>query len=103
MFPDLILARDGYGKYISRWFNESYLVKVGVKNKKNNFHSLRSNFTDNLKQQLIDEKITAELTGHSEAGISYDRYAKPVHVEMLYQQGILKLNYKNINWLDLKK
>jgi integrase len=50
LFPDL--KRSGRGYYserLTRWFNEGFLPKVGVKTDKTSFHSFRHCFRDALR------------------------------------------------------
>ncbi len=40
-------------------------------------YSFRHTFADELKQTGVDERIAAEIMGHSTAGITFTRYGKP--------------------------
>jgi integrase len=104
LFPKLTYAkRDGYGKYISKWWHD-YLVSVNVKTKRNNFHSLRKNFTDVLKQKRVDEALVAQVLGHKGSeGISYNRYAAEYNVGTIVEEVIIEVDFPDIDWKALKR
>ena len=85
VFSHLNPQRDGYTKNVSRFFNVRWLPLVGVKTKKNNFHSLRHTFTTKLKQALVPEQIASSFTGHSEQSITYSRYGKEMSLQTLHE------------------
>lgn len=85
VFSHLNPQRDGYTKNVSRFFNVRWLPLVGVKTKKNNFHSLRHTFTTKLKQALVPEQIASSFTGHSEQSITYSRYGKEMSLKTLHE------------------
>ncbi len=41
------------------------------------FHSFRHTFANTLKQQGVEEGHVAALIGHSQGGITFERYGKP--------------------------
>jgi len=101
LWPDLKKIQNRWGHYPSRRFGD-WKRKLGITSPKKTFHSFRHNFQDNLKQQLVPSPIIDELVGHVLAGETMGRYGKEYKVEVLYKEGILKLNY-DIDLTHLKK
>jgi integrase len=101
LFPELPFQNENYGHEASKWFG-TYRKAQGVGSAKKVFHCFRHTLTDNLKQQLIPENLADELTGHVSTGISYGRYGKAYTLEVLYNEGILKLDY-DVDLTHLKK
>ncbi len=103
LFPELNYYQGKFSHYVSRWFGD-WKRKAGIvaPSRRKTFHSFRHNFTDNLKQQLIEATVIDELTGHVVQGESMGRYGKRYKVPVLYKKGILKLKY-NVDLKHLKK
>ena len=103
VFWELNQDRDGYGRNIGRFFMK-YLKKIGVWEYQNKvFHSLRHTFITNLLQNGVREEIVNGLDGHKQKTMSTTIYFKggfPSNV--LYDEGISKLNYQGINFGKLK-
>lgn len=93
LFPELPFQNDNYGHQATKWFGR-YRKKCGVDSPKKTFHSFRHTLSDHLKQNLVLETITDELTGHVSVGLSYGRYGKQYGLEVLYNEAVLKLNYE---------
>ncbi|ENB2051831.1 site-specific integrase [Vibrio fluvialis] len=66
----------GYGKELSRWFNESYKIKLGFKaGEKTDFHSYRHTVIDFYKQHTnLEERFVQAIVGHKNGAITFDRY-----------------------------
>ena len=103
VFPQLKKDRDGYGRNIGRFFNV-YLKKVGVWEYQNKvFHSLRHTFITNLLQNGVREEIVNGLDGHKQKTMSTTVYFKGgFPSDVLYEEGISKLNFDGINFGKLK-
>ena len=71
-----------------RNFNKRYVTQ----DNKKVFHSFRHNFTDNLKQQGLQESMIAELVGHSVKSMTFSRYGKEFNPAIL-RENMLKLDY----------
>ena len=76
LFEELPYKEGLYSRNISRFLNTSYLNRIGVKTKKNGFHSLRHTVVDHLKQKGVEPHYINELMGHSQGNIDLDRYGK---------------------------
>lgn len=103
VFWDLTKSRDGYGRNIGRYFME-YLRKVGVYEFQSKvFHSLRHSFITNLLQNGVREEVVNGLCGHKQKTMSTTIYFKGgLPSDLLYEEGISKLNFEGINFGKLK-
>jgi len=72
IFPLLRYSpRSGdYSKNVSRWFNQKFLVDIGLKEASLDFHSFRRSITTILHQKNVDSHIVTALIGHSKEGIT---------------------------------
>lgn len=76
LFPELKFGRDGYGTAASKWFGR-FKKKLELSDiNKQNFHSFRHTFINQLKQNMINHFVTKELSGHHEDDITNTRYGK---------------------------
>ena len=103
VFWDLTKSRDGYGRNIGRYFME-YLRKVGVYEFQSKvFHSLRHTFITTLLQNGVREEVVNGLCGHKQKTMSTTIYFKGgFPSDLLYEEGISKLNFEGINFGKLK-
>ena len=103
VFHELNQDRDGFGRNIGRTFSK-YLMRIGIHIEQSKvFHSFRHTFTTNLLQNGVREEIVNGLDGHKQRTMSTTVYFKggfPSNV--LYEEGISKLNYEGINFGKLK-
>ncbi|MGR5173770.1 tyrosine-type recombinase/integrase [Vibrio owensii] len=81
VFPELKLERDGYGTAASKWYGR-FKSKLGF-SKGLDFHSFRHTFANDLKQELTPHLITAQLLGHNNQSVTYDRYGKDLNIKIL--------------------
>jgi integrase len=103
VFWDLTKSRDGYGRNIGRYFME-YLRKIGVyKFQSKVFHSFRHTFITNLLQNGVREEVVNGISGHKQKTMSTTIYFKGgFPSDLLYEEGISKLNFEGINFGKLK-
>lgn len=107
LFPELKISDDGYGRGISRWFNETYRKNTNVgqeKEEKKTFHSFRHTFANYYKQLgKIDEYRVAEIIGHESQSskITYGRYGKSTSTAAK-KKLIEKLKYEYIEFDKFK-
>ena len=94
MFEELPFVAGSYNKKPSRWWNERYLTKLGIKTKTKNFHSIRHTVIDHLKQKGIEVNLINELTGHSTGNIDVDRYGSGYDPSLIYRKCIKRISYK---------
>jgi integrase len=68
LFPELKHSRDGYGQRVSKWYNDKYKGKCGIKSTDEewrDFHSFRTTFCTELAKKRVGD-IDIEITiGHS--------------------------------------
>jgi integrase len=83
-----------------RWFS-AYRKRCGITDPKKTFHSFRHTLSDILKQQLVEESLIDQLTGHQLKGETMGRYGKPYTTKILYEKAILKLSF-NVDLSHLK-
>lgn len=67
-------ANNGYGRNLGRWFNEKFLVKLGIKDKHLVFHSLRHTMVTELLRAGVSDTITKAIVGHSQEGVTQTVY-----------------------------
>ena len=94
LFEELPYKEGLYSRNISRFWNTSYLPKIGVKTNKNGFHSLRHTVIDHLKQKGIEPHFINELVGHSQGNIDLDRYGKGYNPDILFSKCVKKIVYE---------
>ena len=94
IFEELPFVAGSYNKKPSRWWNERYLTKLGIKTKTKNFHSIRHTVIDHLKQKGIEVNLINELTGHSTGNIDVDRYGSGYDPSLIYRKCIKRISYK---------
>lgn len=84
----------GYGKELSRWFNENYKIKLGFKaGDKTDFHSNRHTVIDFYKQHTnLEERFVQAIVGHKNNTITFDRYGSE------FSPSVLKPLVDMINW-----
>ncbi|UPR31027.1 site-specific integrase [Vibrio crassostreae] len=81
LFPELP-SRKGRKSPIATKWSQYWLKKLGF-GVGYNMHSLRHNFTTELKNAGIKESMANELTGHSKGGFTYSTYAHGYPIETL--------------------
>ena len=107
IFQELPLVAGSYNKNVSRFFNQRYLPKLGIKTEKKTFHSLRHTVSDHLKQKGVEPHFINELLGHSSGNIDLDRYGKGYNPDIIYNKCVKKILYltsknRGINFKSLK-
>lgn len=81
IFPELKNTRDGYGSAASKWFAR-HKTKLSF-GRGYDFHSFRHTVATQLKQQSVSPIVAAELLGHAQNNITYDRYGKNMRIQEL--------------------
>ena len=77
LFPDFSYNKDsGYGRNMGRWYNESFLPKLGIKEPGIVFHSLRHTMVTRLGQAGVAEPIYQCIVGHARAGVTQRVYLR---------------------------
>lgn len=81
IFPELKEARDGFGTAASKWFGR-FKSKMNFE-RGYDFHSFRHTVANQFKQLSIPQIKAAEILGHAQNSITYDRYGKQIEVRHL--------------------
>ncbi|MFM2476406.1 tyrosine-type recombinase/integrase [Celerinatantimonas sp. MCCC 1A17872] len=81
VFPELNYQRDGYSTAAGKWFSR-YKERCGIE-QKIVFHSFRHTVATELKQAGIASEKAAAMLGHGTGTITYDRYGKAYHPEIV--------------------
>lgn len=66
--------KNGWGRSLGRWFNDQFLVKLGIKTKGLSFHSFRHTVVSALLQADVDLKVVQTLVGHERQGVTHQHY-----------------------------
>lgn len=76
-FPEFeFTSKEGYGRALGRWFNERFLVQLGIKSKDLVFHSFRHTMVTRLLQAGIEENLVKAIVGHTRHGVTQQHYFK---------------------------
>ena len=104
LFQELKYGEQSYVRNVSRFFNERYLPKLGLKTDKKNFHSIRHSVIDHLKQKGVEVSLINDLVGHHSGNIDLDRYGKGYNPDILYNKCVKKILYQtsNMRGIDFK-
>ena len=104
VFQELPYGEGSYIRNVSRFFNQRYLPKLGLKTDKKSFHSIRHSVIDHLKQKGIDVSYINDLVGHHSGNIDLDRYGKSYNPDILYNKCVKKIVYQtsHLRGIDFK-
>jgi integrase len=80
-----------------------YLNRLGIKDRRKVFHSLRSNSNDCLKQQDVPEETRCQFLGHEHKTVNSERYSKKHSLQYLLKNVASKLVYPTIDFQGLKQ
>jgi integrase len=85
LFHEWRVVKGSYSHGASRWFSRNNPFKSNVKgeNAEVDFHSLRHTVATELKNAGVASQYAAQILGHSNGNITYDRYGKSVDCSML--------------------
>ena len=85
LFHEWKPVKGSYSHAASRWFSRNNPFKsnmTGVKAEVD-FHSLRHTVATELKNAGVASQYAAQILGHSNGNITYDRYGKDVNFKLL--------------------
>ncbi len=100
LFPDLSMGADGYySSPFSKHFSR-FLTRVGVKTRKNAFHSFRHSFEDACRDSDIPKEVMDALQGHGEEGMS-GRYGRGYVLKKL-AEAMGRLQYDGLDLSHLR-
>ena len=81
---------------MSRFFNQRYLPKLGLKTDKKSFHSIRHSVIDHLKQKGIDVSYINDLVGHHSGNIDLDSWGV-IAVSHLVTARCMRIRSRNLS------
>lgn len=94
LFPDFRYCdKNGWGRHLGRWFNESLLPKLGLKRKELVFHSLRHTVVTQLMQADVDEPIVKAIVGHAQDGVTQQNYFKRGYTLKQLSEALSRLDF----------
>ena len=77
LFPDYSYSPNGgYGRNLGRWCNESFLPKLGIKDRDRVFHSFRHTLVTRLHQADVADPVVKSIVGHARQGVTQAVYNK---------------------------
>ncbi|TDI59729.1 MAG: site-specific integrase [Alphaproteobacteria bacterium] len=77
LFPEFAYCpKNGWGRNLGQWFNNRFLVELGIKRKELVFHSLRHTMVTRLSQSNVPEPIVKAIVGHAQDGVTQQHYFK---------------------------
>ena len=84
LFPDFRYnAKYGWGRSLSRWFNERFLPELGLKTGKLVFHSLRHTVVTELLRANVPMSQVQSLVGHELQSVTEKHYLGGYTMEQL--------------------
>jgi len=101
VFWELPKRGNVYSKNVGKFFNQKYLVKLGLKKKGKSFHSFRHSVETHLSNSNVNGRYIDFLQGHSQKGIGGSVYMKGIKPEVLLKDCVDKLSW-DVNWQKLK-
>lgn len=84
--------KEGWGRSLGRWFNNTLLPKLGLKKEGISFHSLRHTVITNLRRSGVDNHNVRALVGHEPDGVTEEVYMHDLGLVQL-NKDIQKLTY----------
>tara|TARA_Y100000815_G_C13016051_1_gene377404 strand:- start:60 stop:602 length:543 start_codon:yes stop_codon:yes gene_type:complete len=100
-FWELPKRGNVYHKNVGKFFNQKYLVKIGLKKKGKSFHSFRHSVETHLTNANVNGRYIDFLQGHSQKGIGGSVYMKGIKPEVLLKDCVEKLVW-DVDWNKLK-
>jgi integrase len=101
LFPDFrYCPKNGWGRHLGRWFNETLLPKLDLKRKELVFHSLRHTVVTQLMQAGVEEPMVKAIVGHAQEGVTQQNYFKRGYKLQQLAAALEKLDYESA---DTKK
>ncbi|WP_245941269.1 site-specific integrase [Cereibacter changlensis] len=77
LFPDFSFSKNGgYGRNLGRWFNESFLPRLNMKQQALVFHSYRHTMVTRLGQADVPQPIVQCIVGHAREGVTQEVYMR---------------------------
>ena len=82
VFHELKMSRGKYSRNVGKWFNQKYLVQLGLKKRGKSFHSIRHSVETHLTNANVNGRYIDFLQGHSQKGIGGNVYMKGIRIDV---------------------
>lgn len=82
--------KDGYGRSLGRWFRDTLLPGMDMKEPGLVFHSLRHTMVERLEKADVPEPLYQEIVGHERQGVTQKFYNKGGHTLAQKKEAIEK-------------
>lgn len=94
LFPSFTYCpKNNWGRALGRWFNDTFLPELGMKNQSLVFHSLRHTVTNALQQADVPDNIVKAIVGHTRADMLGKHYSSSGFKLKQLHEALLKLPY----------
>lgn len=94
LFPTFTYCtKNGWGRALGRWFNNTFLPELDIKNRTLVFHSLRHTVINNLQRADVPESIVKALIGHTREDILGKHYSSSGFRLQQLHEALMKLPY----------
>ncbi|KQW21002.1 hypothetical protein ASC80_12670 [Afipia sp. Root123D2] len=85
--------KNGWGRSLGRWFNDQFLVKLGLKDKGVSFHVFRHTVVSRLLQTGVELTLVQTLVGHERQGVTHQHYFSSGFKIAQLRDALEKLDY----------
>jgi integrase len=94
LFPDFqYCAKNGWGRSLGRWFNDRFLVRLGLKAKGVSFHVFRHTVVTRLLQAGIEQPLVQTIVGHERQGVTQQHYFASGYTLVQRREALEKLRF----------
>jgi integrase len=94
LFPSFSYCRkNGWGRSLGRWFNDTFLKKMGMQDRALVFHSFRHTVVTRLMQGDVPEPIVKEIVGHTQEGVTQQHYFQQGYTLRQLSDALEKLDW----------
>lgn len=94
LFPSFTYCtKNGWGRALGRWFNETFLPDLGIKSESLVFHSLRHTVTNSLQREGVPEPIVQAIIGHTRSNMLGQHYSASGFKLRQLHEALLRLPY----------
>jgi integrase len=77
LFPNFTYCvKNGWGRQLGRWFNDTLLPNLNMKSRTLVFHSLRHTMVTKLYRSEVQDEIVKAIVGHAPQGVTQQSYFK---------------------------
>jgi len=85
--------KNGWGRSLGRWFNDQFLVKLGLKQRGVSFHVFRHTVVSTLMQAEVETHLVQAIVGHERQGVTHKHYFEVGYKITQLRDALEKLQY----------